>query len=75
MYERLRVASWVKNFAQLDTELSDSFFSCRVRYAHTANTSLKNRLRHFSVLPTHHPYGGGETLKYNKLKLTKKRVK
>jgi len=25
--------------------------------------SPKNRLRHFSALPTHHPTGGGDTMK------------
>ena len=36
---------------------------CSLRSHRTANPTPKNRLCHFSALPTHHPTGGG-TMKY-----------
>jgi hypothetical protein len=33
---------------------------CSLRSHRTANPTPKNRLRHFSALPTHHPSVGGQ---------------
>jgi len=60
-FEKFREKCKIKKMVKMvQRYFSDSWLlPCSLRSHRTANPTPKNGLRHFSALPTHHPYGGG----------------